>query len=1033
MWLTRISVKYPVFTIMMMLCLMVLGLASWQRMSVEEFPDVDFPFIVIHTTYAGASPESVESEITKKLEDQINTISGLKQLTSQSSEGLSTIVAQFNLDISSATAAQDVREKIATVSAKFRDEIDQPVVERYDPTSSPIMSVVFESQNMSLRELSTYIDQRLVPQLRTVPGIGSVNLLGDSKRQIRIHIDPIKLQSFGIGIDQVINTLKTENTQIPTGTLKQSSKEVVVEIQSKIINPIDFGNLIVAQKNGAPIYLKQLAQVEDTQAEQTTGAFLKGKSAVSIDILRSADTNVINVVDGSYKVLDQIKTQLPEGTSLQVVADSSKSIRATIKDVARTIIEGAVLAVIIVLLFLGSFRSTIITGLTLPIALLGTLTFIWAFGFTINMMTLLALSLCIGLLIDDAIVVRENIVRHAEMGKDHITAALEGTKEIGLAVLATTLTIVAVFLPVAFMGGIIGRFFYQFGVTVSIAVLISMFVSFTLDPMLSAHWAEKSKINQKPSIVKRFFDWISAQLDKLNHVYAHLLKLALRFRFITIAVAIASLFGALALSKMIGTEFVPIPDKGEIRIKFETPVDASLEYTEAKLKQVDQIVRQNPLVISTYGVINGATDRGKNHVSLKVSIIPRQQRTETLTDINNEFRSRLENIAGISITSVASADETVSGGQKPIMISIKGQDLEELQKISDRFMQQMAQVKGIVDLESSLKDPKPTLSMTVNRAMASDLGLSVNQIGNVLRPLIAGDNVTTWEDERGETYDVNLRLNDHQRTIPQDIQRLYINSNKTDTNGQSILIPLSSVTALDQSYGASQINRRDLSREILIEANTSGRPAGDIGKDIQKIQDNFKLPVGYSFDTQGANADMAESAGYALTAVTLSIVFIYIVLGSQFNSFIHPAAIMASLPLSLIGVFLALFLFKSTMNLFSIIGIIMLMGLVTKNAILLIDFIKKAMENGQNRYDAILQAGTTRLRPILMTTSAMVMGMIPLALGLGEGGEQSAPMAHAVIGGVITSTLLTLVVVPVIFTLLDDVKNFSIRLFKKLS
>lgn len=1033
MWLTRISVKYPVFTIMMMLCLMVLGLASWQRMSVEEFPDVDFPFIVIHTTYAGASPESVESEITKKLEDQINTISGLKQLTSQSSEGLSTIVAQFNLDISSATAAQDVREKIATVSAKFRDEIDQPVVERYDPTSSPIMSVVFESQNMSLRELSTYIDQRLVPQLRTVPGIGSVNLLGDAKRQIRIHIDPIKLQSFGIGIDQVINTLKTENTQIPTGTLKQSSKEVVVEIQSKIINPIDFGNLIVAQKNGAPIYLKQLAQVEDTQAEQTTGAFLKGKSAVSIDILRSADTNVINVVDGSYKVLDQIKTQLPEGTSLQVVADSSKSIRATIKDVARTIIEGAVLAVIIVLLFLGSFRSTIITGLTLPIALLGTLTFIWAFGFTINMMTLLALSLCIGLLIDDAIVVRENIVRHAEMGKDHITAALEGTKEIGLAVLATTLTIVAVFLPVAFMGGIIGRFFYQFGVTVSIAVLISMFVSFTLDPMLSAHWAEKPKSKQKPSIVKRFFDWISAQLDKLNHVYAHLLKLALRFRFITIAVAIASLFGALALSKMIGTEFVPIPDKGEIRIKFETPVDASLEYTEAKLKQVDQIVRQNPLVISTYGVINGATDRGKNHVSLKVSVIPRQQRTETLTDINNEFRSRLENIAGISITSVASADETVSGGQKPIMISIKGQDLEELQKISDRFMQQMAQVKGIVDLESSLKDPKPTLSMTVNRAMASDLGLSVNQIGNVLRPLIAGDNVTTWEDERGETYDVNLRLNDHQRTIPQDIQRLYINSNKTDTNGQSILIPLSSVTTLDQSYGASQINRRDLSREILIEANTSGRPAGDIGKDIQKIQDNFKLPVGYSFDTQGANADMAESAGYALTAVTLSIVFIYIVLGSQFNSFIHPAAIMASLPLSLIGVFLALFLFKSTMNLFSIIGIIMLMGLVTKNAILLIDFIKKAMENGQNRYDAILQAGTTRLRPILMTTSAMVMGMIPLALGLGEGGEQSAPMAHAVIGGVITSTLLTLVVVPVIFTLLDDVKNFSIRLFKKLS
>ncbi len=1033
MWLTRISVKYPVFTIMMMLCLMVLGLASWQRMGVEEFPDVDFPFVVIYTNYAGASPESVESEVTKKLEDQINTISGLKQITSQSSEGLSMIVAQFNLDIPSATAAQDVRDKISSVTAGFRDEIDKPVVERYDPTASPIMSVVFESKNMSLKELSTYIDQRLIPQLRTVSGVGSVNLLGDAKRQIRIEVDPFKLQSYGIGVDQIINTLKSENVQVPSGSLTQAGSELVVEIQSKVVNPTSFGDLIVANKNGAPILLKQVAQVKDTQAEQESGAFLQGNAAVSIDILRSSDSNVINVVDGTYKVLDEIKKQLPQGTQLKVVVDGSKSIRGTIKDVARTIIEGAILAVIIVLLFLGSFRSTVITGLTLPIALLGTLTFIWAFGFTINMMTLLALSLCIGLLIDDAIVVRENIVRHTEMGQDHVTAALEGTKEIGLAVLATTLTIVAVFLPVAFMGGIIGRFFFQFGVTVSVAVLISMFVSFTLDPMLSAHWAEKHNPNQKPSALKRFFNAFSRQLDRLNHLYAKLLKLALRFRFVTVIIAIASLFGALALSKMIGTEFVPVPDKGEIRIKFETPVDASLQYTQAKLKQVDQIVRENPVVLSTYGVINATTNKGKNHVSLRVRVTPRNERSKTLNDLNREFRQRLQSVAGISVTSIASADETVSGGQKPIMISIKGQDLDELQRISDRFMQEMAKIEGVVDLESSLKTPKPTLSMTINRLVANDLGLSVNQIANVVRPLLAGDNVTTWEDNRGETYDVNLRLNENKRALPQDIQNLYVNSNKTDTNGQNILIPLSSVTTLDQTFGASQINRRDLSREILVQANTSGRPAGDIGKDIQKIQENFKLPAGYSFNTQGANKDMAESAGYALTAVTLSIVFIYIVLGSQFNSFIHPAAIMASLPLSLIGVFLALFLFNSTMNLFSIIGIIMLMGLVTKNAILLIDFIKKAMERGESRYDAIIQAGTTRLRPILMTTSAMVMGMVPLALGMGEGGEQSAPMAHAVIGGVITSTLLTLVVVPVIFTYLDDFKNFMMRQLRKIT
>ena len=509
MWLTQISVKYPVFTVMMMLCLMVLGLASWQRMGVEEFPDVDFPFVVIYTNYPGASPETVESEITKKIEDQINTISGLKQLTSQSSEGLSSIVAEFDLDIPSAVAAQDVRDKIASVTAQFRDEIEDPVIERYDPSANAIMSIVFESKQMNVRDLSSYLDQRIIPMLRTVQGVGSINMLGDAKRQIRIEIHPEKLQALGIGIDAVLNTLKSENVDLPGGTLQRGNQELVVEIGSRVIHPLGFGDLVIANKNGVPILLKQVATVRDTQAELESAAYLNGQAAVSLDLLRSSDANVIEVVDAAYKTLAQIEQILPEGTTAKVIVDSSKSIRASIGDVARTIIEGAVLAVFIVLLFLGSFRSTVITGLTLPIALLGTLTFIWAFGFTINMMTLLALSLSIGLLIDDAIVVRENIVRHADMGKDHVTAALDGTKEIGLAVLATTLTIVAVFLPVAFMGGIIGRFFYQFGVTVSVAVLISMFVSFTLDPMLSAHWAEPPQHNKKPNALQRFFNWIS--------------------------------------------------------------------------------------------------------------------------------------------------------------------------------------------------------------------------------------------------------------------------------------------------------------------------------------------------------------------------------------------------------------------------------------------------------------------------------------------------------------------------------------------
>ena len=1051
MWFTRISIKYPVFTIMMMLCFLVLGLASWQRMHVEEFPDVDFPFVVVHTTYAGASPEIVESEITEKLEDQINTISGLKSVISISNEGLSMVIAEFNLDVDSSVAAQEVRDKIASVSSQFRDEIDDPIIERYDPSAGAVMSVVFESKQMNMRELSSYVDQQLIPQLRTVSGVGRVNLQGETERQIRIEVDPLRLQSYGIGINQVMQTLQSENVQIPAGTLKQGNKELVVEIQAKVRQPADFNNLIVSNLNGVPIRLGQVAEVADRTAEQESSAYLNGETALSVDILRNSDANVIATIDNLYKRLDEIKTQLPSGMSLTVVTDTSKGIRNSIKDVARTIVEGAVLAVLIVLLFLGSFRSTIITGLTLPIALFGTLTVVWAVGFSINMMTLLALSLSIGLLIDDAIVVRENIVRHADMGKDHVTAAIEGTQEIGLAVLATTLTIVAVFLPVAFMGGIIGRFFYQFGVTVSAAVLISMFVSFTLDPMLSAHWAEKKDKNKdkKPSVITRFFQWTSNQLDRLNDVYAKVLKWSLRFRLITMMIAVGSLFGAFGLAGLIGTEFVPIPDKGEAIVKFETPVDSSLQYTNAKLLQVEEILREFPEVRNTYGVVNAVNDQGKNHASIKVSLTPRKEREKSLIELTNDFRDRIQHVAGIKITSVASADESVSGGQKPILISIKGPDLNELQKISDRFMAEISKIEGLVDLESSLGEPKPTLSIEINRQIASDLGLSVNQIATSLRPLIAGDNVTTWEDEDGENYDVNIRLSEQDRSRPSDLQQLYFSANPSSAgpsamsqntlanstlsnNSASTLIPFTAFATMEETLGASQINRRDLTREILVEANTAGRPSGDIGRDIENLQQNFDLPPGYGFSTQGANADMAESAGYAMTAITLSIVFIYIVLGSQFNSFIHPAAIMMALPLSLIGVFLALFLFNSTLNIFSIIGIIMLMGLVTKNAILLIDFIKKAMDHGMPRHEAILEAGQTRLRPILMTTCAMVMGMVPLALGLGEGGEQSAPMAHAVIGGLITSALLTLIVVPVFFTYLEDLKNFSSRMFRKI-
>lgn len=1045
MWLTRVSINNPVFATMIMLAFMVVGLLATQRMQVEEFPDIDFPFVVINTVYSGASPEVVESDITKKIEDQVNTISGVKEVTSISQEGLSQVIIQFDLEISSDIAVQNVRDKLALVTPQFRDEVKDPIIAQYNPADVPVVSVTFRSDTMPMKELSSYLDNTVSKQLQTVTGVGRVNMLGDRQRQVRIVMNPEQMNAYRLSINQVVNALRSENVELPVGTINNHNQEMVVQINGLVKSPSEFNQIIVGQNRGlngqiTPIYLSQIANVIDGEAEKESASLQNGQPAIAMDIIKTSDANVIDVVDNIKDRLDDIQQTLPAGITMTVVSDSSTSIRGSLTNVVRTLIEGAILAVFIVWLFLGSWRSTIITGLTLPISLLGTLAMIFAFGFSINMMTLLALALCIGLLIDDAIVVRENIVRHVAMGKHHRQASLDGTAEIGLAVLATTLVIVAVFLPVAFMGGIIGRFFYQFGVTVSIAVLISMFVSFTLDPMLSSVWHDPEAQNHEAYLTRKvkFFKqpirWILDNfqhlLDKITHIYEKVLAWSLRFRFLTMLIAVGSLVMAFFAVSLVGKEFVPQADMGEMKVKFETPVNANLQYTEQKATQVNAILQEFSEVQSTYATINSLAYSGKNRVQINVRLVPKQQRPKDLNQLSREIRERLQQVGGIEITSVAAADEAVSGGLKPIMISIKGENLDELQRLSNEFMAKLDKVDGLVDLESSLKQPKSMVSIHIDRTATNDAGLSVGQIGQALRPLLAGDNVTTLKDEKGNNVDVNVRLADDNRQTIAQLQSMYLTSNKVDSNGQPILIPLSQVASFKEELGAPQINRRALFREVMIQANTDGRPAGDIGDDIAKIQNEMELPQGYSFSVEGSNKDMEESIGYATTALLLAIVFIYMLLGSQFNSFLYPVAIMASLPLSLVGVFLALFLFGSTMNIFSIIGIIMLMGLVCKNAILLIDFIKEALANGQNRHEAIMLAGKTRLRPILMTTMAMVMGMVPLALGIGDGAEQQAPMAHAIIGGVITSTLLTLIVVPVIYTYLDDMKNKLFRIVK---
>ncbi len=651
---------------------------------------------------------------------------------------------------------------------------------------------------------------------------------------------------------------------------------------------------------------------------------------------------------------------------------------------------------------------------------MGTFGVLAAFGFTLNVMTLMALSLAIGILIDDAIVVRENIMRHLGKGQGHRQAALDGTSEIGLAVLATTLTIVAVFLPVAFMGGIIGRFFLQFGITVSAAVLISLFVSFTLDPMLSSLWYDPAAHGRHGNgPFGRFARAFERGFDAVSHGYGRLLGWALRWRWLVLLLALGVFVGSFLLVPRIGVEFVPAADLGEQVIDVEAPVGSSLDYTAAKMRQVEAAIREFPEIAYTYATVNTGVSVGRNRGSLFLRYKPIDQRKRSPSDLAPLLRGRLAAIPGITI---GVGIPGVGGVQKQIQVSVQGRDIAELDRIAKQVSAAMGRIPGFVDVDSSLKAAKPTLSVRLDRDLASDLGIGTAQVASTLRPLFAGDKVSSWKAPDGESYDVLVRLPEGDRVGRSDLDRVYL-SGGVDANGTPRMIPLSQVSQVNTTLGASQINRRDLQREVNVNANVQGRAAGDAGKDLQVAIASIALPPGYRIVFGGSTKDIAETSSYAAQALALAVILIYLILASQFGSFLQPLAIMASLPLALIGVFLGLLVAGSTLNIFSAIGFIMLMGLVTKNAILLVDFANQAQARGADLRAAVIEAEIIRLRPIIMTTMAMIFGMIPLALGIGEGAQQRAPMAHAVIGGLISSTILTLLVVPVILTYLDGLSR----------
>ena len=1020
MWITKTSINQPVFATMVMLALMLLGIISYSRLGVEQMPDIQVPGVWLQVRYPGASPEQVEADLVKPMEEAVNTITGIRTLFSNSFEGRGELWVEFDLKTDMTKAVQDVRDKVAQLRPSFPKDAKDPLIVRgqFDG-AEPTSTYAILSKTRSLRELSTLTDQLIVKRLQGVSGVGQVNVGGSVQRQVQIKLKPEQMLAYQIGIDEVLGAIRAINQDMPAGNLRADVQEQLVRVEGKLKSVEAFAKIIVARRAGAPVLLEQVASVSDGEREEQSVGRVNGQPALTIGVFKTQDANLVEVGDAVTKTMEGLRKQLPPDVEIRSISENASYVKTSLNNVKETIIEGGLLTVLIVFLFLHSWRSTIITGVTLPISVLSTFIAMYAFGFTINAVTLMALSLCIGLLIDDAIVVRENIVRHVAMGKSHLDAARDGTEEIGLAVLATTLAICAVFIPVAFMSGIIGRIFFQFGITVTVAVLVSLFVSFTLDPMLSSVWKDPvgTRFSKAPWL-GRLMERIEHRVDWLHAVYARLLKLALTRRRTTLAIAGGIFVASLGLVPLVGGEFMPTSDQGVFSLKIKTPVGSSLTYTDDKVRQVEAVVGQFKEVelIST---TVGGNNRNEAEIMVKLTDVKTSQR-RSQKDMEKAVRDRLKSIAGIELS---------VGFNKPIWINLIGPASDELPQLLDTVMAKVGAVKGVVDLEHSLQAANPAVIIKVNQAVASDLGLSLERIGSALRPFVNGDQVSTWLAPDGQNYEVNVQLPQSGRQRLMDLGDLFIATSRVDATGAPVMVPLRQVVSFVPSTSPQVIKRQNLERRVGIYANVEGRPTGDAAKEVTAVVKAIELPPGYRFDIKGEAEQNAEAGGAALVALGLAVIFIYFILASQFASFLQPVAIMASLPFTLVGGMGALIVTGSTLNLFSIIGFIMLMGLVVKNAILLVDFANHSQRAGMNQFDAVLNAGQVRLRPIIMTTLAMIFGMLPMAIGIGEGAESQAPMGRAVIGGLITSTLLTLVVVPVLYTYLDNLPRWWKRKF----
>jgi len=1008
--LAELCIKRPVFASMLILMLVVLGLDAYHKLGVDFFPKVEFPVINVTTVLKGASPEEVETQITKRIEEAVNTISSIDELASTSAEGLSRVSIRFLLEKDPDVAAQEVRDKISSILGQFPKDVDQPVIEKLATDASPVINIVVSSPR-TLRETTKIVDDNIKKNIESLAGVGQIRFAGDRQRQIQVWLDAEKTASYNLNVDQIRGALASQNVEIPGGRLDQGAREVSVRTLGRVEKPKDFERIVVANNGGGPVRISDIATVVDGEEEPRSLARLDGRDAVVLEVRKQSGTNSMDVIANIKERIDEIRKSLPRDFDITYTGDQSLFIEEAFKAVQEHLLLGGVLAGVIVLLFMRNWRSTLIAAIAIPTSIISTYTLMNMMGFTLNQITMLALTLMVGIVIDDAIVVLENIFRFMEeFNMGPIEAAIRGTADIGLAVLATTLSLAIIFIPVAMMGGVVGKFMSSFGYTAAFAIMVSLLVSFTLTPMLCSRYLRPAKAVEGHTTKDTW-------LFKATAIpYAAMLRWSMRHRWVIAIISLVIMYSSGPLFMRIGKDFLPQDDQSEFEILVRMPVGSSLEGTAGMMNELEKEVHQLPGVRNILMLIGNDDRRQVDRGSLLVELVPIEKRTESQKVIMAMARQRLSRFKDLVIG--VQPPGLISGGgpNQDMQFYLQGPDLAQLDKYATAVKKRLARMPGVTDLDSTYEGGKPEVRVRINRDKAADLNVSVASIATAMRTLVGGDQQVTTYREGDDRYDVQLRVSKQFRNSQDAMSRLYVPST---TLGN---VALASVASLDQNTGPTAIDRYNRQRQIMITSNlVGGQSLSAVLKEASDAVDELKMPPEYKSGPVGRSKELGRAgAAYGL-AMLLSLLFMYMILAAQFESFIDPITILLSLPLSIPFALLSLFVMNENFSIiYTSVGILVLFGIVKKNSILQIDHIKSLRAEGATRLDAIMRGCEDRLRPILMTTAALVAGMLPLAFGGGAGSGTRRTVAIVVIGGQTLCLLLTLLVTPVAYSLFDD-------------